>query len=119
MAQTARTISAHKGGVMRFSAAGFALAVALAPAAAPVQEYPAKAIRMIVPFAPGGTSDIIGRTLGQKLNEAWKQPVIMDNRVGVAGSLGTAAAAKSPPDGYTLLVGNVGPVAVNNSVYKS
>jgi tripartite-type tricarboxylate transporter receptor subunit TctC len=102
---------------MRFAAAGIALALSLAPAAA--QEYPTKAIRMVVPFAPGGTSDIIGRTLGQKLNEAWKQPVVMDNRVGVAGSLGTANAVKSPPDGYTLLVGNVGPVAINNSVYKS
>jgi len=74
---------------------------------------------MVVPFAPGGTSDIIGRALGQKLSEAWMQPVVMDNRVGVAGSIGAANAAKSPPDGYTLLVGNVGPVAVNNSIYKS
>jgi tripartite-type tricarboxylate transporter receptor subunit TctC len=98
---------------------GVAAAVLLAPSLAAAQEYPAKAIRMVVPFAPGGTSDIIGRTLGQRLNEAWKQPVVIDNRVGVAGSLGAANAAKSPPDGYTLLVGNVGPVAINNSVYKS
>jgi len=99
--------------------AGVAAATLLAPSLAAAQEYPAKAIRMVVPFAPGGTSDIIGRTLGQKLNEAWKQPVVIDNRVGVAGSLGAANAAKSPPDGYTLLVGNVGPVAINNSVYKT
>ena len=98
---------------------GVAAAILLAPLLAAAQEYPAKTIRMVVPFAPGGTSDIIGRTLGQKLNEAWKQPVVIDNRVGVAGSLGAANAAKSPPDGYTLLVGNVGPVAINNSVYKS
>jgi tripartite-type tricarboxylate transporter receptor subunit TctC len=104
---------------MRFAATGIALALSLAPAAASAQEYPAKAIRMVVPFAPGGTSDIIGRTLGQRLNEAWKQPVVIDNRVGVAGSLGAANAAKSQPDGYTLLVGNVGPVAINNSVYKT
>ena len=104
---------------MRFLTSVFTLAVALAPAATPAQEYPAKAIRMVVPFAPGGTSDIIGRALGQKLSEAWMQPVVMDNRVGVAGSIGAANAAKSPPDGYTLLVGNVGPVAVNNSIYKS
>ena len=104
---------------MRVLATGITLALALAPAAAPAQEYPAKSIRMVVPFAPGGTSDIIGRALGQKLSEAWKQPVVMDNRVGVAGSIGAAAAAKSPPDGYTLLVGNVGPVAINNSIYKS
>src|SRR5262245_4274360 len=89
-----------------------ALAILFAPAPAAGQAYPSKAIRVIVPFAPGGTSDIIGRTLGQRLSEAWKQPVVMDNRVGVAGSIGAAAAAKSPADGYTLLVGNVGPVAV-------
>ena len=99
--------------------AGVAAATLLAPSLAAAQEYPAKAIRMVVPFAPGGTSDIIGRTLGQRLNEAWKQPVVIDNRVGVAGSLGAANVAKSPPDGYTLVVGNVGPVAVNNSVYKT
>ncbi len=104
---------------MRILTAAIALVFAFMPAAAPAQEYPAKAIRMVVPFAPGGTSDIIGRALGQKLSEAWKQPVVMDNRVGVAGSIGAAVTAKSPPDGYTLLVGNVGPVAVNNSIYKS
>jgi tripartite-type tricarboxylate transporter receptor subunit TctC len=74
---------------------------------------------MVVPFPPGGTSDVIGRTLGQKLSEAWNQPVIMDNRSGVAGSIGASATAKAPPDGYTLVVGNVGPVAVNPSIYKS
>jgi tripartite-type tricarboxylate transporter receptor subunit TctC len=83
------------------------------------QTYPTKPIRMVVPFPPGGTSDVIGRTLGQKLSEAWNQPVVMDNRSGVAGSIGAAATAKAPPDGYTLVVGNVGPVAVNPSIYKS
>jgi len=104
---------------MRFLTFVFALAGALAPFAAWGQAYPAKPIRVVVPFAPGGTSDIIGRTLGQRLSEAWKQPVIMDNRAGVAGSLGASIAAKSPPDGYTLLVGNVGPVAVNPQIYKA
>jgi len=96
-----------------------ALAILLAPALATGQAYPTKPIRVVVPFPPGGTSDIIGRTLGQKLSEAWKQPVIMDNRAGVAGSIGAGIAAKSPPDGYTLLVGNVGPIAVNNQIYKA
>jgi tripartite-type tricarboxylate transporter receptor subunit TctC len=95
------------------------LFAAVPVAGALAQAYPAKAIRVVVPFAPGGTSDIIGRTLGQRLSEAWKQPVIMDNRAGVAGSLGASIAAKSPPDGYTLLVGNVGPVAVNPQIYKA
>ena len=98
---------------------GVALAILLAPSLAVGQAYPAKAIRVVVPFSPGGTSDIIGRTLGQKLSEAWGQPVIMDNRAGVAGSLGAAIAAKSPADGYTLLVGNVGPIAINNQIYKT
>ncbi len=98
---------------------GVAAAILLAPSLAAGQAYPSKAIRMVVPFAPGGTSDIIGRTLGQRLSEAWKQPVLMDNRAGVAGSLGTTVVVKSPPDGYTLLVGNVGPVAVNNQIYSS
>jgi len=104
---------------MRFLTSVFALAVALVPATALGQAYPAKPIRMVVPFPPGGTSDIIGRMLGQKLTEAWGQQVIVDNRSGVAGSIGAANAAKSPPDGYSLLVGNVGPVAINNSIYKS
>jgi tripartite-type tricarboxylate transporter receptor subunit TctC len=83
------------------------------------QTYPTKPIRIVVPFPPGGTSDIIGRTLGQKMTEAWNQQVIVDNRGGVAGSLGVANAAKSAPDGYTLVVGNVGPIAINAHVYKN
>jgi tripartite-type tricarboxylate transporter receptor subunit TctC len=62
---------------------------------------------------------VIGRTLGQKLNEAWGQNVLVDNRVGVAGSIGASAVAKAPPDGYTLIVGNVGPIGVNPSIYKA
>ena len=104
---------------MRLATAVFALGIALAHSAAFGQTYPTKPLRMIVPFPPGGTSDVIGRTLGQKLSEAWGQNVIVDNRSGVAGSIGVAALAKSPPDGYTLVVGNVGPVAVNPSIYKS
>ena len=104
---------------MRTLAVGIALACALSPVAAPGQPYPSKVIRVVVPFAPGGTSDIIGRTLGQRLSEAWKQPVVMDNRAGVAGSLGANVVVKSPPDGYTLFVGNVGPIAINNQIYNS
>jgi tripartite-type tricarboxylate transporter receptor subunit TctC len=103
-----------------FTRVALAVAVAALPVAgALAQAYPAKSIRVVVPFAPGGTSDIIGRTLGLRLSEAWKQPVVMDNRAGVAGSLGASIASKSPPDGYTLLVGNVGPIAVNPQIYKA
>jgi tripartite-type tricarboxylate transporter receptor subunit TctC len=89
------------------------------PVTTTAQTYPTKPIRLIAPFPPGGTSDTIARILGQKLTEAWKQQAIVENRAGVAGSLGSAVAAKSPPDGYTLLVGNVGPVAINHNVYKN
>ncbi len=104
---------------MKLLVAGLALAIALVPATVLGQAYPSKPIRVVVPFPPGGTSDTIARTLGQKLTEAWGQQVVVDNRGGVGGSLGAAVAAKSPPDGYTLLVGNVGPVAINISTYRS
>jgi tripartite-type tricarboxylate transporter receptor subunit TctC len=83
-----------------------ASAIALLAAPALAQKYPAKPIRMIVPYTPGGPTDILARAVGQSLTEAWGQPVIIDNRPGASGNVGTAAAAKSPPDGYTLnLVG--------------
>ena len=101
--------------------AGISLAILLAalPTIAAAQAYPTKPIRIVVPFPPGGTSDTIGRILGQKLTEAWKHQTLIDNRSGVAGSLGAAVAAKSPADGYTLLVGNVGPVAINHNIYRN
>lgn len=87
--------------------------------AAPAQNYPTKPIRVIAPFPAGGTSDTVARILGGKLTEAWGQQIVVDNRAGVAGSIGSAALAKAPPDGYTLLVGNTGPVAINVSIYKN
>jgi tripartite-type tricarboxylate transporter receptor subunit TctC len=72
--------------------------------AASAQQYPSKAVRLIVPFAPGGSTDIIGRTVAQKLNEAWGQQVLVDNRAGGSTVIGTDLVAKSAPDGYTLLV---------------
>jgi len=68
------------------------------------QSYPARTVRLIVPFAAGGSTDIIGRTVGQKLNELWGHPVVVDNRPGGSTVIGTDIVAKSPPDGYTLLV---------------
>lgn len=68
------------------------------------QSYPVKNVTLVVPFAPGGASDIMGRAIGQKLSEAWKQPVIIDNRPGASTTLGTAYAATQPADGYTLLL---------------
>ena len=73
-------------------------------AVAPEQPYPARPVRMIVASAPGGGADIMGRMFAQKFNEAWGQPVVVDNRGGVGGNIGTDIVAKSPPDGYTLLM---------------
>lgn len=84
----------------------FGLLGLLASLHAPVfaQSYPNKNVTLVVPFAPGGASDIMGRAIGQKLSEAWKQPVIIDNRPGASTTLGTAYAATQPADGYTLLL---------------
>jgi len=96
----------------------FLLAFAFASAAA-AQGYPSKPIRLIVPFPAGSTPDIVGRALGQKLAEAWGQPVVVENKTGAGGNIGTAEAAKSAPDGHTLVIGINGPVAVNKALYKS
>jgi len=81
-----------------------ALAAAVATREAGAQGWPARSLRIVVPFAPGGPNDILGRLAGQKFQEAWGQPVIIDNRPGGGTVIGTDLVAKSPPDGYTLLV---------------
>lgn len=75
-----------------------------APVSVLAQEYPSKPIRWIIPYPTGGTSDFLARLIGQKLTETWKQPVLIDNRTGANGNIGTDAAAKAPPDGYTMLL---------------
>ena len=81
------------------------------------QQYPSKPIRMIVPFAPGGPNDVIGRIVGQKLTEALGQVVVIENRGGAGGTIGVDAGAKSPPDGYTLIMGGSSNLAVAPSLY--
>ena len=80
--------------------------------------YPSKTIRIIVPFSPGTGIDILARTLGQKLGERWKGAVIVDNRPGASGNIGTEAVAKAPPDGYTLLM-TASTIALNRSLFKT
>jgi tripartite-type tricarboxylate transporter receptor subunit TctC len=79
--------------------------------------YPSKPIRMVVPFTPGGSTDILARAIGLELTKAWGQPVIIDNVPGAGGSIGADKAAKSAADGYTLLMGHIGTLAVNPSLY--
>lgn len=81
------------------------------------QAYPTKPIRMIAPYPPAGTSDILARIVGQKLIEAWGERVVVDNRPGASGSLGTEIAAKATPDGYTMLIGSVAPIVLNPLFY--
>lgn len=73
---------------------------------APAQDYPSRPIRIVVAVAPAGPTDILGRTIGQKLSEKWGQPVIIDNRPGGGQVIGADIVAKSQPDGYTLFMGN-------------
>jgi tripartite-type tricarboxylate transporter receptor subunit TctC len=98
--------------VLLYAGAMFIAATALA------QNYPSGPMRMVVPFPPGGGTDILGRALAQKLSEAWGVPVVVDNRGGANGTIGAAVAAKSPPDGQTLLIVPSG-FAVNPSIYKN
>lgn len=95
--------------------AGWSLA---APAAEPAQNYPSRPIRFICPYVPGGAGDIFTRTIAQKLTEALGQSVVVDNRPGANGGIGTDIVAKAQPDGYTLLMGNSGPMTVNPVLYK-
>lgn len=79
--------------------------------------YPNKPIRLVVPFTPGGSTDILARAIGQELSKAWGQSVIIDNVPGAGGSIGAEKVAKAPADGYTLLMGHIGTLAVNPSLY--
>ncbi|MDW5442048.1 tripartite tricarboxylate transporter substrate binding protein [Polaromonas sp. SM01] len=93
------------------------LALGLAASGVQAQAWPAKPIRIVVPYPPGGSSDIIARSISQALSEALKQPVIVENRAGANGNLGADAVAKSAPDGYTLLLCDTGALAISPSVY--
>lgn len=96
-----------------------AAAVAVAGSGAVLaQAYPSKPIKLVVPFPPGGTTDILARAVGGELSKAWGQQVIIDNRPGAGGNIGSEIVAKSPPDGYTLLMGTVGTHSINQSLYS-
>ena len=94
------------------------LVAALVAGAALAQPYPAKAVKLIVTYPPGGSSDLMARILGQKLSELWGQAVVVESKPGAAGSIGMDYAKREPPDGYSFVIGNLGPVTVNPILSK-
>jgi tripartite-type tricarboxylate transporter receptor subunit TctC len=90
----------------------------LAPTVA-AQTFPAKPIHIVVPFPPGGSTDLLARRIGEKLQAAWGQPVVVDNKPGAGGTIGSDFVAKAPPDGYTLLMGVTGTNAISGSLYPN
>jgi tripartite-type tricarboxylate transporter receptor subunit TctC len=99
-------------------AAGLAFLIALAGTAAYAQPWPHKPVRVVVAFTAGGTTDLLARNVGQQLGERLKQPFLIDNKPGAGGNLGTEIVVRAPPDGYTLIVDSVGPIAVNPTLYS-
>ena len=93
-------------------------AASLTAATAAAQSYPGKSVRVIVPFAAGGATDIVARVVAQKLGETWGQQVVVDNRAGAGGNSGGEHAAKSPPDGYTLFMTSGSIITANQHIYK-
>jgi tripartite-type tricarboxylate transporter receptor subunit TctC len=97
--------------------AGLAAAALCASGSARAQTYPVRPIRLIVPGPPGDGSDLVARAVGQHLSQAWGQSVVVENRVGAGGRIGTEAAVRAAPDGYTLLMGNAGSNGINAAIY--
>jgi len=87
-------------------------------ASAFAQAYPSRPVRLVVPFAPGGSADLVARLIGQKLGESWGQQVVVENKGGGSGMIGNDFVAKSAPDGYTLTVGTMGPFSVNPTLFE-
>ena len=92
--------------------------LAFVSAASFAQTYPAKAVRLIVPFPPGGSTDLVARVVGQKMADSWGKQVVIDNRPGANGMIGSDIVAKANPDGYSIVLGTIGPMAINASLYK-
>jgi len=98
--------------------AGLAALASLVATAVAAQTFPSKTIRIVAPFPPASVADVLARPIAQKMNETWGQPVIVDNRTGAAGNVGSEVVAKAAPDGYTLLLGTIGTNAINDALYS-
>lgn len=105
-------------GMNRRSILAWAAAVGVPIARAQTADYPNHPVKVVVAFTAGGTTDILARAVSQKLSEALKQPFVIDNKPGGGGNIGTEMAARAAPDGYTLIVNSVGPMAVNPTLYR-
>jgi len=103
---------------LRAALVGLALALSSLLASAQTS-YPDRTIRMIVPFAPGGASDVVARVLSVKLGEALGQQIVVENRAGASGNIGMEAAAGAPPDGHTIFLGNIGTMAINPGIFRN
>ena len=106
---------------MRATSAAAWLAVILTSSALPAiaQDYPARPVRLIVPYPPGGGNDTLARIFGQKLSERWGQQIVIDNKPGAGGAVGTEFVARAAPDGYTVLYGTQGTLAANLALYPA
>src|ERR1700733_10768689 len=104
--------------VIRLLGVVIAVMLSVASSAAPAQTYPTQPIKIIVPFTPGGTSDLLAREVGHNLSADWGQPVVIENRPGAGGAIGTTEVAHSSPDGYTLLMGSSAALAINPYIMK-
>src|SRR5882724_11477110 len=105
--------------VVRWLIAGFVAALVAWPSSIMAEDYPTKIVRIVVPQSAGGATDTFARSIGQKLSERWKQPVVIENRAGAGGVIGTESVAKAAADGYTLLVTYEGSQAINQSLYQN
>jgi len=103
---------------VRNAATVLGLALTAAAGIAHAQAYPTKTVRIIVPYAPGGPTDIVARLLGSRMTETWGQPVVADNRAGANGNIAAELVAKSAPDGHTLFIGNTSVLTINPHTYK-
>src|ERR1700754_2932152 len=103
--------------ILAATLATLAIAAPLAPADA--QTYPNRPVTLIIPFPPGGSTSIVGRTVADKMSEILGQQIVVDNRGGAGGTVGTRAAAKSAPDGYTILLGYTGTLAIGPTLYTN
>jgi tripartite-type tricarboxylate transporter receptor subunit TctC len=113
--RSARRLSTGTALAILFGAA----LTALAPLPAAAQTFPSKPVKLVIPFPPGGSLDNVGRLIAQKLSEAWGQQVVIENKPGAGGNIGADAVAKSPPDGYTVVMGALSTHAVNPSLYRT